>query len=406
MKDTHYELNVAPHLAWARSYIKKREFHTLTDLQLEIVQKRPAALVGLLSAWAAMDPDLDGSLSGRFGTDGRGFAVYSSLLDIAEAIGSPNAQGEAMTQTLLSWATARFDKGGRRTFTTSSGLAQRLLLTELRGIKGTDVKVPYPTLYIDVPTELGFQIPNLHTGWHTVNGVYVIQDRHEGLDGIRLLICAGANGASTNRFDDALSHFFIPLLDESLDDRVLGLQEVWDKADDETLEEWARARGLPDGLDDRTKMTEHWLGIFRWVLNVLFYVTSPDCEREHIEANEAARKLWARIQKLPNSRKNKKRARLVEEHRALQKKPRELLGASVKLDRSMPTTSAEKSAGTGKALTVRTLVVGHWQRFAVGKGRKDRVWKFRAPFWRGPVDAPESSTHVHELDSDEGEAQP
>jgi hypothetical protein len=56
-----------------------------------------------------------------------------------------------------------------------------------------------------------------------------------------------------------------------------------------------------------------------------------------------------------------------------------------------------KAKGGGKALMVRTLVSGHWQRFATGEGRKDRTWKFRVPFWRGPDGSPQAESNEHRL---------
>jgi len=50
-------------------------------------------------------------------------------------------------------------------------------------------------------------------------------------------------------------------------------------------------------------------------------------------------------------------------------------------------------------MTRRTLVSGHWRRFAVGKGRVDRVWKYVEPFWRGDINLADSEATTHKLGS-------
>lgn len=44
--------------------------------------------------------------------------------------------------------------------------------------------------------------------------------------------------------------------------------------------------------------------------------------------------------------------------------------------------------GSGKKVSVQTLVRGHWKQQAHGPGNKDRKWIQIDPYWRGPEDAP------------------
>ncbi len=46
------------------------------------------------------------------------------------------------------------------------------------------------------------------------------------------------------------------------------------------------------------------------------------------------------------------------------------------------------SGGEGTAMTVQTMVRGHWKRQAHGPGRVDRKWIHIEPYWKGPDDAP------------------
>lgn len=44
--------------------------------------------------------------------------------------------------------------------------------------------------------------------------------------------------------------------------------------------------------------------------------------------------------------------------------------------------------GTGKKITVQSVVTGHWKSQPHGPGRKERKRIFVSPYWRGPEDAP------------------
>lgn len=149
--------------------------------------------------------------------------------------------------------------------------------------------------------------------------------------------------------------------------------------------------GIREAADERVK---EWLAIFRWSLNVMVYATTPDAEHEVIRANADAESIWRRMQKLP---KGKKRDDLKERLRALDPMTRTFLGKSVKLTPNLRAMAEHKKLGIGKSPMVRTLVAGHWQRFATGEGRKNRTWKFRQPFWRGPTDAPVAENHEHRM---------
>jgi hypothetical protein len=351
-------------------------------------------MLALQSVWAerSLTERPDVSFDDWYTTTVHGLEIYrtSRMLGAEAGYSAAAATGEALTQAMMAWQTARFRLSGRHTFSPSPGLAQQLLLTELRGIKGRDLQLPFPTVYLEVPEQLGFKTISIQTGWHPVTGAYVAADEHEGMRGLRLLLTA--RGITDDVHDDALSHFFMPLFDDEPIAKTLA--DVFTSV--QIPKDQRAERNLPQDDEGMEREAHMWVDCFRWVMNLLFYTTSPVAEREHIEANPAARKLWQRIQKMPSAR-NKKRAKLVVEHKKLPKQPRIVLGRSVKLNRTMPTAVDEVSAASRSELKVRTLVSGHWQRFASGKGRTERVWKFRAPFWRGSSEAPKAEVTAHKL---------
>lgn len=394
---THFE-SIYHNIKRAQEFVAKRRgavgsesnLWSTTDILLDAAHNKPHLFTAALTEIARRDPNVMGPLTGDFGLRGAGRELYGILLGIGKQVGTPGYEGEAMSQVLMSWMTARFVNGGARTFAVSPGLAQRLLLTRLKGITGDDIKLPFDTFYIEVPPELGFRIPNVTTGWHRVRGAYVAEDEHAGVRGLRVVL-VGEPSHNEKVFgleDDALSYMFIPL-DSSLDDVV---NMVTDSPASDTM---LQRRGLPIGADEREELAQVWATTFQWLLALLFYITSPDAERDDIDVNPETKALWARIQKMPKHNRNKKRKRLLDKYRELTPMPRTLLGKSVTIDRGLPQTTSDVADAERGDLKVRTLVRGHWQRYAVGKGREERVWRFRQPFWRGDLDAGESDTNQY-----------
>jgi len=291
-----------------------------------------------------------------------------------------------------------YERHGKHCYNVSEGLATLLALTELRGLKCEDMKLPHPCVYLELPEQLGFRIRNVVSGWHRAEGLYISEDardsgRKAGViaaepDGgrcWRVCVVGAPNDTATHALDDALVYFTIPLV------------EGWN-TDDSLKELVSRVHGnstSDPGLNVETEESiAQWLAIFRWSLNVMVYATTPDADHETIRANPDAESIWRRIQKMP---KSSKRDELRAKLKGMDQQERTLLGRSVKLTPALRSMAEYKANGGGKALLVRTLVSGHWQRFATGEGRKDRTWKFRSPFWRGPEGAPEADSHEHRL---------
>lgn len=291
-----------------------------------------------------------------------------------------------------------YERHGKHCYTVSDGLSTLLALTELRGLKCEDMKLPHPCLYLEIPEHLGFRIRNVVSGWHRAEGLYISEDQRDSgrKSGVipaepdggrcwRVCVVGAPNDTATHPLDDALVYFTIPLVED------------WNM-DDSLKELVSRVHGnstLDPGLNVETEESiGQWLAIFRWALNVMTYATTPDAEHETILANPEAEAIWRRIQKMP---KSSKRDELRGKFKSMDPMERTLLGRSVKLTPALRSMAEHKAKGGGKALMVRTLVSGHWQRFATGEGRKDRTWKFRVPFWRGSDGSPQADSHEHRL---------
>lgn len=278
---------------------------------------------------------------------------------------------------------------GTHVFKPTPGLAQQLKHTELRGLSAEDIKLPYSALYIEVPLEAGITLKRHGREREPVVGLYVTHadasenpgvygvDEEMGTKGLDFLVVGEGGGDH----DDTLCRFAIPLpAGRKLDDILDWLTAHFQKRSNESYE-------LGFG-----GMIDLWLDIFRWALNVLIYASWPDAEHEVIIGNPEARALWNRRAK---TKKTSKRAKITKQLRGMPLMERRILGKSVTiLDRGTP--ASEGGEGSGKPLTVRTLVSGHWRRYHVGEGRKRVERRWIAPFWRGPQDAPVNNP-THEL---------
>ena len=327
-----------------------------------------------------------------------------SLSALAEALsGTSMATADLICHVQTQWQTACFERYGKRTYVVSEGLGVDLALTELRGITGADLRLPYPSIYVQVPPTLGYTVDSAE-GEHLVTGAYITEDKtdsarwtkvdldktvHEvptdGGRSWRVLLTAESalrDDEKKNDEDDALQFFAISLTPEdvTIDDTLRETVEVF--------------RGTPAELA-RGENTDKWLPIFRWLMNVVFYATSPDAQREHLRANAVADRLWRKVQRAP--RNTTQRKRLQGEYRKLDPRERILLGRSIKVDRARQEHHASSlRSGKRDALLRRTLVPGHFQRYHTGEGRTVTVWKWKAPHIRN-ADAAIESSNLHVL---------
>lgn len=267
------------------------------------------------------------------------------------------------------WQHCAHKLAGERVYELSVGLGERLLKTELHGLSTDDLKLPYPSIYIVIPTEMGLKLNNEISGVHDLAGVYVTEYEYGPYRHWKLLFWGPPNGGSEHEWDDTLFHFSVEMSPSTGLEETLDTCEAFRNSDD---------RGTPAS---RKYYREHWRQLFGLVMNTVIYCTWPDAELREARNADFLR-LHEQLRKHPKGSHKYERTR--EKLRQTPEQRRVVLGPSVGRFESAP------SAG-GASPLVRTLVSGHWQRFAYGPGRSQRKWGWREPFWRGPEEGPESN---------------
>lgn len=271
-----------------------------------------------------------------------------------------------------------FEMAGKRVYDVSPGLGEKLAHTELRGVMCSDLRLPYEAIYLIVPKLAGLRVWNEETGWHSLVGVYLAEDRYvlggstSSVRGWRIFVVG--EGRNNDDLDDAVYFFTIALPDDQTVDEALKALSVRMVQDIERANRNGRQLRGPD--------ENSWRSIFKWSMNAMLYTTWTD-PGEHWISNKEARQLWDRIQKA----KGKKRGELHKRFASLDPKRRIILGKGIIVDRRLPKESEEASErGSSSSSVVRVRVSGHWRNQAYGKGRSEHKLIWIEPFWRGPED--------------------
>ena len=284
------------------------------------------------------------------------------------------------TQVLLLnqvYSVLNFERYGRKVYEIAPGLGDQLVHTELRGLTTEDVQLPYESLYLSFPHNFPHKIWNEQTGWHDILGVYITEDPYAAIKtdledieiarkGPRMrawrFFIAGRSKNPDDPFDDALYHFGIRLYDGISLEQALNQHEE---------EEWGNM------LDGMESMRSIWRPIFNFILNAMLYATWPDAEVDHVYVNKEAERLWRRLKKA----KGTKAKKIKEKLKGISSQKAKMLGKSIRIDRTREISKT--GTGSGQPQLVRTRVPGHWQHYWVGKGRSDRIRKFKRPYWKG-----------------------
>jgi len=331
-------------------------------------------------------------------TSTRGYGRLFKDPDITAFIYDMQKRGMEYTTTFgvytVAYHAVAYEAHGRHHYRVSDGLALKLALTELRGLKTTDLRLPYDSIYIELPRELNFRVSNGDYDMLPAEGVFVVEDRDDsGIDvsrptpgrSWRLLVLSETFAPPDARKDDPYvidatqSFFTLPLLDgDTVDDAIERLRN-------RTMQ--PNQGKLPLGQ----KTLDTWINVWRWVMNVIVYATTPDADATHLRDNPEAEAIWRRIQKLPKV--SAKRDRLQAQLKGMDPKPVVMLGKSVRLTPELR-DMYESTKGEGRPLMVRVLVTGHFRRYHTKEGI---VWKFIDPHWRGPEDAPVARETEHRL---------
>lgn len=292
---------------------------------------------------------------------------------------------EAMTHTLRHLHLALFQQHGQHSFVAAPGLAEALLDTELRGLKGEDVRLPHPSIWVDIPMELGFRMWSHLDGWRPVVGAFLAEDRLDAQDPRLFLFFIGNADGQVDQAPcmphNTMLTSSVPLrdgvaLDELLQDPISRL-----------------TKRMPEDKIEAIK--SEWLKTFRWILNLLIYATWPDAEREHLIANPEARKLLERLERAPKG--HPRRRKILDELKVTPRQDRDVFGRHVIVhDRQM---APDGDPGLGRPLTKRVRVSGFWRHQACGPKMSERKLIWVEPFWRGPMpgedDAPDTAPTLH-----------
>lgn len=353
----------------------------------------------------------------------RGVGCGARLASTLKEVIGANSMGWSTTIMANATHIALWHHHGRHHYTISDGLATQLALTELRGLRSEDLRLPYQSIFVEVPPHLGFKVfgmSNAGPRVEPVEGIFITEDNTDGAkpqivddDGNpinassynltdpdrkvrarfefqpgrawRIMVMSRpflipGTDTGEDEYDAVHSYFTLPLREgASVDDEIARILTDYGAGEDDT----------------KVKIVETLIPTWKWLANVLMYATTPDAEIDAIRANPEADALWRRIEKLPKV--SAKRDRLKDRLRGMDPQKRTRLGKSVAFTPALRKLYDDHREGGGAKLRVRTLVAGHWQRFAAGKGRVDRVWKFRAPFWRGPEDGPVATETEHRM---------
>ncbi len=296
------------------------------------------------------------------------------------------------------------ERGGKRVYELSEGLAQALYHTELRGLQAEHLELPYPNIYITVPPALDLKMYTSGGGEQKVGGVFISDDPsgvwipptvHAKIVSIgeTQLVKASDNIPYEQRKPCRTWHVLLVSEDVidpdgkmncSLFHASLRFREGL------SLEEVVTNTLRHYGMSISRSMHEQWPKTAAFIFNTLIYATNSDLEPEIAERNPEAAKLWEKVKSMPQSRK---RTNLEDKAQNLSRR-HYVLGSHITVDRSRK--GAIGPGGTGKPLTVRVLVSGHWRKVRCGKGRTERRLTWIQPFWRGP-EIGNAATKIHRL---------
>lgn len=327
--------------------------------------------------------------------------VYTEVLDnsgITELCGilldmltrsSPISREDVWSNLQLScvvhYHVSSYEVFGKRTYMVDPTLAEKLRSTELRGVLSDDMRLPYESIYIDVPESAGLRVHNNLSGWHACTGLYLCEDpniQRGGLStlpvawwkqaaplrGWRIMVVGEDKKEILDHGDDAILYFRIPLPEgERLDDILTA-----------SIKDF-RHVSLAQNPKHDPNMAEVWGEIFHWALNLILYITHVE-PGERWMLNDEARSLWARIQKLPKN--SKKREKLKQKFKGMDPRNRIILGKPTLIKRSGSTVDGKGRPGPRSVPEVQTRVSGHWRRVAHGKNRAERSWRWIEPYWK------------------------
>lgn len=335
-----------------------------------LYNENAAVLVALRHWWKSDPASIDNFNNFVARPDVQFFGGEVTKLLMAYGIDARRAQPMLTFLLKSTWHLTAYEFEGKKCYQITDGLARQLRDTELRGLTAGDLRLPYLSVYIEIPHSLGFKLWNHSTGWHQAEGVYVREEYIDSTFKKWRFMFVGSSKRDEDPLDDAVVYFDIDMRDGQDLDEILSDNAA--KFEAETRSHVVKTQFEP--------MLEYWQQLFRWVINVVIYATYPDAKIDHALDREY-RQLKDRVEKLP---KGEKRDKLKERLRGLSPQERMVLGRGViYVDRHQAEElEAQRAHRAGTKPTVVTRVSGHWKYQVYGPGRLLRKRIFIEPYWR------------------------
>lgn len=269
------------------------------------------------------------------------------------------------------WALAQWSLAGQRVFSPTERLAVRLRHLRLQGVTGRDLKLPFRSIYVRVPADLGLEL------WDSVDqryarciGLFVTEDIDDGRVWHVMAVGEFRYMPELRFYDDTIVYWAVDLIDDASVSRIL-----------------AQTADRMLTLANSTTVTrEHLVScvdVTRWMLNLTVYVMDAHVRRETAELYPDAERLRRRM----HTATGKKRERIKGELNRIPHRPHIIIGHDV------APPQADANRGSGYRLEVRQLVRGHRKHQPFGPGRSERKEIFVAPYWRGPDDGDDGGSH-------------
>ncbi len=287
-----------------------------------------------------------------------------SFMDILETIIMPRPS--YMQPTLFrfveyAYMETLYLEAGRHDYEVAPALAEKLLHTELRGVKQADVIFPFECIKLFIPSEFRLAALGLigNPEWILVGRAdSFVEEPSLGLSGYvcsMRAVCLSKGGTP-----QAIS---IPLFGGKNTSDIKSQEEIAVPDD---------IKDIVDGFGERSHNSDI-KQFFSWLVNLVMYITSKETRKDNIATNKEWIALGdGRIDRLPAGRKKE---RLTRHRRSLDPGYRIHIGVDV-----APLGSARE----GSSPTVRTLVQGHWRNQVCGPQWQERKLIWIQPFWRGP----------------------
>ena len=283
---------------------------------------------------------------------------------------------------------------GKKTYTVSKGLFEALSATTLKNYPSNLLKLPHSCIYIEFPkgsflfTTFSDEITKSDTGYINlpVEGVYIVED--DSFQDIRVwrvvVVCTYTDEPSDKVH---INHYFIPLFKDKSVDYCLE-NSIRIMRGERHIDVIQNGEKGVIGNTPSTRWSKNIIdcaeSVFRLVMNVIIYVTHGDADSTLISVSPE----YTRYREQMLLAKGSRREKLLGKLKKLNNNLRILLGKSYTIKRWDDQVEISNGESTGRHITVRTLVSGHWRNQVCGVGGLERKIIWIEPHWRGPEAAP------------------